>query len=45
LGTPDRPIFWYKPIGIEKYCVIYADLSIKDMALEDVKKLPEAPAE
>jgi outer membrane lipoprotein-sorting protein len=44
LGTPDRPIFWYKPIGIDKYRVIYADLSIKDMALEDLKKLPKAQA-
>ena len=27
---PDRPIFWYKPEGSEKYRVIYADLSVKD---------------
>jgi hypothetical protein len=27
LGTPDRPIFWYKPADSEKYRVIYADLS------------------
>ncbi|MGD0519167.1 MAG: hypothetical protein ABSA26_16650 [Thermoguttaceae bacterium] len=42
LGTPDRPIFWYKPTGAEKYRVIYADLSVKDMTPDDVKKLPEA---
>lgn len=42
LGTPDRPIFWYKPMGADKYRVIYADLSVKDMAPDDVKKLPEA---
>ncbi len=44
LGTPDQPIFWYKPTGAEKYRVIYADLSVKDMAPDDVKKLPEATA-
>ncbi len=44
LGTPDCPIFWYKPTGAEKYRVIYADLSVKDMAPDDVKKLPEAKA-
>ena len=42
LGTPDRPIFWYRPTGTDKYRVIYADLSVKDMAPDDVKKLPEA---
>jgi hypothetical protein len=40
LGTPDQPIFWYKPTGSEKYRVIYADLSVKEVAAED---LPEAP--
>lgn len=44
LGTPDRPIFWYKPTGADKYRVIYADLSVKDMTPDDVKKLPEAKA-
>ena len=39
LGTPDRPIFWYKPTGTDKYRVIYADLSVKDMTPDDVKKL------
>ncbi len=42
LGTPDCPILWYKPTDAEKYRVIYADLSVKDMAPDDVKKLPEA---
>ena len=42
LGTPDRPILWYKPTGAPKYRVIYADLSVKEMAPEDVKKLPES---
>jgi hypothetical protein len=44
LGTPDYPILWYKPTGTEKYRVIYADLSVKDMTPDDVKKLPEAKA-
>ena len=44
LGTPDCPILWYKPTGADKYRVIYADLSVKDMAPDDVKKLPEAKA-
>ncbi len=38
LDTPDRPIFWYKPTGADKYRVIHADLSVKDMTLDDVKK-------
>ncbi len=42
LGTPDRPILWYRPTGTDKYRVICADLSVKDMAPDDVKKLPEA---
>jgi hypothetical protein len=45
LGTPDRPILWYKPTGAEQYRVIYADLSVKEMTPEDVKKLPEPKAE
>jgi outer membrane lipoprotein-sorting protein len=26
----DRPIFWYKPAGAERYRVLYADLSVRD---------------
>jgi hypothetical protein len=44
LGTPDRPIFWYKPTGAAKYRVIYADLSVKELAAEEVKKLSKAGA-
>jgi outer membrane lipoprotein-sorting protein len=44
LGTPDRPILWYKPTGADKYRVIYADLSVKDRTPDDVKKLPKAKA-
>ena len=39
LGTPDRPIFWYKLTGAEKYRVIYADLSVKEMTADEVKNL------
>ena len=41
LDTPAYPILWYKPTGAEKYRVIYADLSVKEMTLEEVKKLGE----
>ena len=30
LDEPDRPIFWYKPAGGEKYRVIYANLKIRN---------------
>lgn len=29
-GTPDKPIFWYRPKDAKKYRVIYADLSVRD---------------
>ncbi len=44
LGTPNRPILWYKPTGAEKYRVIYADLSVKELAADQVKTPPEAKA-
>ena len=43
LGTPDRPIFWYKPTGADKYRVIYADLSVKEAAPAEIKDFPKAP--
>jgi outer membrane lipoprotein-sorting protein len=45
LGTPDRPILWYKPTGADKYRIIYADLSVRELAPDDVKKLTEAKAQ
>jgi hypothetical protein len=42
LGAPDRPILWYKPTGGGKNSVIYADLSIKEAATEEVKKFSQA---
>ena len=44
LGTADRPIFWYKPTGAAKYRVIYADLSVKELAPDEVGQLPDAKA-
>jgi len=44
LDTPDRPILWYRPTGADKYRVIYADLSVKEMTAGEAKKLPAAKA-
>ena len=41
LGTPDRPILWYKPTDAEKYRVIYADLSVKEITTDEAQKLSE----
>ncbi len=38
LGDGETPIFWYQPQGSETYRVIYGDLSVEDVAPED---LPE----
>jgi len=35
-GDPDTPIFWYRPEGSATYRVIYADLSVADVAPEDI---------
>jgi outer membrane lipoprotein-sorting protein len=45
LDTPDHPIFWYKPTGGDKYRVIYADLSVKELSPDEVKNLPDAKPE
>jgi hypothetical protein len=34
LYTPGKPIFWYKPAGNDYYCVVCADLKVKELALE-----------
>ena len=34
LYTPDKPIFWYRPAGADKYRVVCGNLKIKDLALE-----------
>jgi hypothetical protein len=38
LGDADTAIFWYKPKDLETYRVIYGDLSVKDVAPEDLPK-------
>jgi outer membrane lipoprotein-sorting protein len=38
LGDADSPVCWYKPTGSQTYRVIYGNLTVKDVAPED---LPE----
>jgi hypothetical protein len=38
LGEADKAIFWYRPEGAETYRVIYGDLSVKDVAAENLPK-------
>jgi hypothetical protein len=35
-GDATKPIFWYMPSGSSRYRVIYGDLSVKDVAPEDL---------
>ena len=44
LGEADKAVFWYKPIDSETYKVIYGDLSVKDVAEEDLPTKPEDKA-
>ncbi|MGA2071233.1 MAG: hypothetical protein ABSG97_07770, partial [Sedimentisphaerales bacterium] len=37
-GTPDKPIFWYRPAGSQMYRVIYADLTVREMAEDQLPK-------
>jgi outer membrane lipoprotein-sorting protein len=37
-GQADKAIFWYRPEGSETYRVIYGDLSVKDVAAENLPK-------
>ena len=37
-GTADKAIFWYKPTDSKNYRVIYGDLSVKEVAPEDLPK-------
>ena len=45
LGEKDKPVFWYRAKTSKTYCVIYGDLSVKDVAPEDLPKRPEKQAE
>ncbi len=38
LGDADKAIFWYQPEGSKTYRVIYGDLSVKDVAPENLPK-------
>jgi outer membrane lipoprotein-sorting protein len=38
LGDADKAIFWYLPTDSQTYRVIYGDLSVKDIAPEDLPK-------
>jgi outer membrane lipoprotein-sorting protein len=38
LGDTSKVVFWYQPQGSQTYRVIYGDLSVKDIAAEDLPK-------
>ena len=38
VGEADKAVFWYLPDGSDTYRVIYGDLSVKDVAAEDLPK-------
>ena len=38
LGDVNTAIFWYRPANSETYRVIYGDLSVKDVAPENLSK-------
>lgn len=38
VNTPDTPIFWYRPAGSQMYRVIYADLSVREIAEDQLPK-------
>jgi outer membrane lipoprotein-sorting protein len=38
VNTPDTPIFWYRPAGSENYRVIYADLTVREVAEDQLPK-------
>ncbi|MHC4557988.1 MAG: hypothetical protein ACYS80_11870, partial [Planctomycetota bacterium] len=38
VGEADKAIFWYLPEGADTYRVIYGDLSVKDVAPENLPK-------
>ena len=40
-GNPNTPVFWYKPIGLDTYRLVYADMTVEDGVPET--DLPEAP--
>jgi hypothetical protein len=43
LGAADKAIFWYKPTGKQTYRVIYGDLTVRDVAAENVPTTATVP--
>ena len=39
LDEADRPVLWYKPAKSDKYHVIYADLTVKQVAANELPKI------
>jgi hypothetical protein len=37
-GDAQTPVFWYRPTGSQTYRVIYGDLTVKDVTLENLPK-------
>ena len=37
-GTTDKPIFWYRPAGSQTYRVIYANLTVREVAEDQLPK-------
>jgi len=35
-GDAEKPVFWYRPEGSQDYHVIYGDLSVKEVAPDDL---------
>jgi outer membrane lipoprotein-sorting protein len=38
VNTPNTPIFWYRPAGSQMYRVIYADLTVREVAENQLPK-------
>jgi hypothetical protein len=41
LNDADTIVFWYLPKGAEKYRVVYADLTVGDVTIEKLPKMPK----
>jgi hypothetical protein len=39
-GDAEKAVCWYKPIGSRTYRVVYGDLSVRDVAPEDLPPIP-----
>jgi outer membrane lipoprotein-sorting protein len=38
INTPGTPVFWYRPAGSQTYRVVYADLTVRDVAEDQLPK-------